>query len=76
MYLPLGGLIDFAAERTRLNKELEKARAEVVKVQEKLGNPQFAQKVPAKVLEEHRQRLADWQAKVAQIVQSLAHLPA
>ncbi len=76
LYLPLTGLIDFAAERARLTKELEKARVEVAKVREKLDNPQFTQKVPAKVLEEHQKRLADWQAKVNQVEQSLANLPA
>jgi valyl-tRNA synthetase len=75
LFLPLTGLIDFAAERVRLTKELEKIAAEIEKVQAKLGNPSFAQKVPAKVLEEHQLRLADWQAKEAQVKASLANLP-
>ena len=76
LFLPLAGLIDFAAERARLNKELERVRGEVTKVQEKLANPAFAAKVPAKVLEEHQARLQDWQAKEAQLAASLANLPA
>ncbi len=76
LFLPLAGLVDFAAERSRLEKELEKIRAEVGKVQEKLSNPAFASKVPAKVLEEHQTRLKDWQAKEAQVLASLANLPA
>ena len=76
LFLPLAGLVDFAAERARLDKELEKVRAEVLKVQEKLANPAFASKVPAKVLEEHQARLKDWQAKEAQIAAALANLPA
>ncbi len=75
LYLPTEGLIDFGAERERLTKELEKARVEITKVQDKLGNPSFAEKVPAKVLEEHKQRLADWQAKEKQILASLENLP-
>ncbi|MGV3754009.1 MAG: valine--tRNA ligase [Verrucomicrobiota bacterium] len=75
LFLPTEGLIDFGAERERLTKELEKARAEITKVQDKLGNPSFAEKVPAKVLEEHKQRLADWQAKEKQILASLENLP-
>jgi valyl-tRNA synthetase len=63
LFLPLEGLIDVAAEKARLNKELEKIAAEIVKVQDKLNNPSFTQKVPAAVLEEHQKRLADWQAK-------------
>ncbi|MCZ7636059.1 MAG: hypothetical protein M5U12_08505 [Verrucomicrobia bacterium] len=61
MFLPLEGLIDVAAERSRLTKERDKARAEVAKVQEKLGNPNFTQKVPPAVLEEHRRRLTEWE---------------
>jgi valyl-tRNA synthetase len=76
LFLPLAGLIDFAAERARLSKELERVKGEVAKVQEKLANPAFAAKVPAKVLEEHQARLQDWQAKEAQLAASLANLPA
>jgi valyl-tRNA synthetase len=74
IFLPLAGLIDLAAEKTRLAKEKERVEAEIVKVEQKLANPNFAQKVPAKVLEEHRQRLADWQAKLAQVQASLEAL--
>jgi len=74
IFLPLEGLIDIGAEKTRLTKEAEKIQSEIVKVEEKLANPNFAQKVPAKVLDEHKQRLADWQAKLAQVKASLAAL--
>ncbi len=40
-----------------------KINAEILKVEQKLANPAFTQKVPPEVLTEHRQRLADWQAK-------------
>ncbi len=76
LFLPLAGLIDFEAERARLTKELERVKIEVTKVQEKLANPAFAAKVPAKVLEEHQARLQEWQVKEAQIAASLANLAA
>ncbi len=76
LYLPLEGLVDVAAERTRLDKDLARIRAEVAKVQDKLGNPAFAQKVPATVLAEHQQRLVDWQTKERQVIEALANLPA
>ncbi|NDD38000.1 MAG: valine--tRNA ligase, partial [Verrucomicrobia bacterium] len=66
LYLPLDGLVDVEVERARLTKELAKIQAEIEKVEQKLANPSFAQKVPAAVLEEHKQRLADWQTKLAQ----------
>jgi valyl-tRNA synthetase len=74
LFLPLEGLIDAAAERVRLAKEVEKFQAEIVKVQQKLANPNFTQKVPPAVLAEHKQRLADWQARLAHGQASLAAL--
>ena len=50
LYLPLEGLRDLEAEKVRLKKELEKAEAEIAKVEQKLANPQFVQKAPPKVL--------------------------
>ena len=76
LFLPTTGLIDFGAERVRLEKELEKIRSEIEKVQVKLSNPAFAAKVPAKVLEEHQQRLLEWQAKEKQSQAALENLPA
>ncbi|MBE0545148.1 MAG: valine--tRNA ligase [Verrucomicrobia bacterium] len=65
LFLPLEGLVDVAAEKARLTKEKEKIEAEITKVQQKLANPAFVQKVPPQVLQEHQQRLADWRAKLA-----------
>jgi valyl-tRNA synthetase len=66
LFLPLEGLRsaeELAAEKTRVTKELEKIEAEVAKVEQKLANPGFTQKVPPPVLREHQQRLAEWKAK-------------
>jgi len=74
LFLPLEGLIDVAAEKARLTKELDKINAEIVKVEQKLANPAFTQKVPAEVLREHEKRLADWQAKKQHVQAALAAL--
>ncbi|HTV62651.1 MAG TPA: class I tRNA ligase family protein, partial [Verrucomicrobiae bacterium] len=71
LFLPLEGLIDVEAEKARLKKEIEKCGAEIEKVQSKLNNPNFTQKVPATVLEEHKRRLAEWQEKLAHAKTSL-----
>jgi valyl-tRNA synthetase len=63
LFLPLEGLIDVAAETARLTKELEKIEAEITKVEQKLNNPNFTQKAPQKVLDEQKQRLAEWRSK-------------
>src|SRR6266540_911395 len=71
LFLPLEGLVDVEAEKARLKKELAKIDAEIEKVQSKLNNPDFAQKVPPNVLQEHKKRLADWQAKQQQVKSAL-----
>jgi valyl-tRNA synthetase len=63
LYLPLEGLIDVEAEKKRLTKALEKIDLEITRSRQRLDNPAFAQKAPPEVLEEHRKRLADWQAR-------------
>jgi valyl-tRNA synthetase len=74
LYLPLEGLIDKEAETARLKKELEKIEADIAKVEQKLANPNFAQKVPPPVLAEHQQRLAELQAKRDHVESALAAL--
>jgi len=66
LFLPLAGLVDHEAEKARLDKEIAKIRGEIEKVEAKLANPNFTEKVPAAVLDEHRQRLVGWQEKLAQ----------
>jgi valyl-tRNA synthetase len=74
LHLPLEGLIDVAAEKTRISKEMDKVQLEIDKVGRKLNNPAFVAKAPPAVLEEHKQRLMDWQSKHAQLKNSLDSL--
>jgi valyl-tRNA synthetase len=62
---------DLSAEKARLTKELAKISVEIEKVQQKLDNPNFVNKVPPAVLEEHRKRLTEWQAKKDQVQSAL-----
>ncbi|GAB3847710.1 valine--tRNA ligase [Hymenobacter terrigena] len=73
-FIPLEGHIDMAAERARLEKELEYAQGFRESVQKKLGNEKFAQNAKPEVLEKERQKLADAEAKIAALAQSLAAL--
>jgi valyl-tRNA synthetase len=57
--LPLAGIIDIAAERARLQRELDKIAKEIARIEAKLGNEQFMAKAKEEVVEEQRQRLAD-----------------
>ena len=60
--MPLAGIIDLAAERARLARELDKVAREISKIEAKLGNAQFMAKAKEEVVEEQRERLADAQA--------------
>ena len=57
LYIPFDGLIDKNAERTRLQKELEKAEKVAKQTEKKLENQSFIEKAPEKVVEEMRIRL-------------------
>jgi valyl-tRNA synthetase len=74
LFLPTAGLIDVEAETARQTKELQKIEADISKVEQKLANPNFTQKVPANVLDEHKQRLADLIAKRDHVKSALAAL--
>ncbi|MGB1053620.1 MAG: valine--tRNA ligase [Limisphaerales bacterium] len=71
LFLPLEGLIDVEAEKARLEKELEKIAKEVEKVEKKLGNKGFVDRAPAEVVQEHQQRLVDWEQKLEHTRKSL-----
>ncbi|WP_295965401.1 valine--tRNA ligase [uncultured Xanthomonas sp.] len=62
LLVPLEGLVDLDAERLRLDKEIARVAAEKDKSEAKLGK--FTDKVPPAVVEQERQRLADWSAQL------------
>ena len=62
LLVPLEGLVDLDAERARLDKEIARVLAEKAKSEAKLAR--FTEKVPAAVVEQERQRLADWSTQL------------
>ena len=52
--------IDLTAERSRIGKEIERLQNEIAKAEGKLGNASFVQRAPATVVEQERQRVADF----------------
>jgi valyl-tRNA synthetase len=72
--LPLAGIIDMGAERARIAKEVAKVGVEIKKVTDRLGNPQFMARAPEEVVEELRERQADWEAKGRQLAAALARI--
>jgi valyl-tRNA synthetase len=72
--LDVAGVVDVAAERRRMEKDLAAARAEAEQAMRKLGNPEFTAKAPAPVVAKTRQRLEVAQADIARIEQRLASI--
>ncbi|MGR4875198.1 valine--tRNA ligase [Pseudoxanthomonas sp. LARHCG66] len=63
LLVPLEGLVDLDAERTRLDKEIARVAGEKDKSEAKLAK--FTDKVPPAVVEQERQRLIDWSNQLA-----------
>jgi len=55
--IPLADVLDFDAEKKRLNTALKAAEGEVKKLESKLNNQGFVSKAPAEVIDENRRRL-------------------
>lgn len=54
--LPLKGVVDLAAERTRLDKEIAKAEADIKRVDAKLSNDKFVSNAPEEIVEEEKEK--------------------
>jgi valyl-tRNA synthetase len=54
--LPLAGIIDLAAERARLEKEIAKVDGEIARIDSKLGNEKFVARAPQEVVEAEREK--------------------
>jgi valyl-tRNA synthetase len=74
LFLPMAGLIDFDAERARLQKEIDKHSIEIEKLDVKLSNPAFIDKAPAALVEKEKARLQDNQTAKANLEKQYAAL--
>jgi valyl-tRNA synthetase len=72
--LPVEGLIDIAAERTRLTKERDKLVADAKKTAQKLANADFVSRAPEEVVAENRERLEAARAEIARLQAALDRL--
>jgi valyl-tRNA synthetase len=72
--LPLADVIDFAAERVRLQKEIAKLETEIGKIDNKLANAAFVAKAPPEVVDEQRERREDARVTRERLAQALSRL--
>ncbi|WP_368562581.1 valine--tRNA ligase [Pseudoxanthomonas sp. UTMC 1351] len=74
LLVPLEGLVDLDAERTRLDKEIKRVEIEIGKCNGKLSNATFVQNAPAAVVEQERARLVDWNTQLNALREQRAKL--
>ena len=74
IYMPMGDLIDFEAERARLGKEKSKVEADIDFVMKKLNNPKFVDKAPEKVVAAEREKADKLREHLAKLEESIAAL--
>lgn len=74
IYITLSGLVDFAAERARLQKEQKKLEGDVAKFEKKLSNPGFLAKAAPEIIEKDTQKCADLKETLERVMAQLAEI--
>ncbi len=74
LLVPMKGLIDVTAERERLDKQVEKTRAELARAHGKLGNENFVNNAPAAVVTQERERVVEFEKTLSQLTEQLQKL--
>lgn len=74
LYMPMGDLIDFEAERQRLQKEKTKVEDDIEFVMKKLNNPGFVDKAPEKVVAVEREKADKLREHLTKLEESIAAL--
>jgi valyl-tRNA synthetase len=74
VHLPLAGLIDFAAERSRVEKEIVRTEGELQGLRKRLDNAGFIERAPREVVEKDRARAAELGGKREKLARHLARV--
>lgn len=76
IFIPLEGLIDIAAEKARLDKEIARLEKQVISQSKKISNEKFLKNAPADVVEREKQKKVDWEAKLIKLKENRTSLTA
>jgi valyl-tRNA synthetase len=71
IYLPLAGMVDLNAERTRLQKELTHVEDGMARSQKLLSNDEFVTRAPTEVVQRERDKLAGLEEQAEKLRQRL-----
>ncbi|MGA9342106.1 MAG: valine--tRNA ligase [Rhodanobacteraceae bacterium] len=74
LLIPLAGLIDVDAEKQRLEREILRTEGEIARCNAKLGKESFVAGAPPAIVDQERQRLADFTATLAALREQLEKL--
>jgi valyl-tRNA synthetase len=74
VYVPLAGLVDFEAERNRLQKEIDNLTKQIERSENLLANQGFVAKAPLEVIERERTKIAELGTRRQQLTERLADL--
>ena len=74
IYIPMGDLVDFEAERKRLTKEKENAEKKLAQINNKLSNPGFLAKAPQQVVDGQKAEAEKLTEKIKMIEESISKL--
>ena len=72
--LPLKGVIDFAAEKARLEKEMAWVNSDIARIDAKLANANFVARAPEEVVEGEREKRDEAEQRRAKIIEALERL--
>ncbi len=72
--VPLAGLVDTDAERSRLSKELDETRGRLAGLEQRLANESFRSKAPPQVVAKEEERLEESRQRMQRIEDQLARL--
>ena len=74
LLVPMKGLIDVGAERTRLKKQQDKVNIDLQRSSGKLSNEKFVNNAPPEVVAQEKERIVEFERTITQLAEQLEKL--